>query len=277
MGRCVGVFDSGLGGLSVYREIKKLLPSQKVIYLADHKNAPYGTKKQAEIKKLTVNSIRFLLSRGCDPIVIACNTATTGGMEYYRKKFPGVVFVGVVPPIKPAAKFSKNKKIIMLSTQATSKSKYLRDLINEFAPDCLVWNFGCSELVRAVESGQTSGEKTGHALRKYLEKPLKDGADAVVLGCTHFPFLTAALRKIVGGGVRILEPSFPVARQVLNLYQNGTPKRGSLVQNNNKKLTLKRGKFVVLKDEFYTSGDAQNASRVASKLLKRKIIFRDAC
>lgn len=262
MGQSIGVFDSGLGGLSVYREIKKLLPNRRIIYFADQKNSPYGTKNQREIKKLTWKSIQFLLDKGCDPIVIACNTATTGGIDFYRQRFPGVSFVGVVPPIKPAAIASKNKKIVILSTTATSKSKYLKDLIKEFASDCKVWNLGCPELVEAVESGEVYGEKTKNVLRNYLDKPLKKGADVVVLGCTHFPFLEGVIKKIAGKNVKILAPSKPVALQVLKISQNYT------------RSWSKKGNE---RNEFFTSGIAVEVSVVASKLLKRKIEFKSAC
>jgi glutamate racemase len=259
MGQNIGVFDSGLGGLSVYRETKKLLPEQKIVYYADSRNAPYGTKNQKEIRKLTTNAIQFLASRRCEIIVIACNTATTGGIGFYRRRFPNSSFVGVVPPIKPAAKASKSKKIVVLSTAATAKSKYLKNLVKEFASGCKVWNFGCPKLVEAVENGTTDDDRTRIILKKYLDKPLKDGADTVVLGCTHFPFLKDVIRKIYGRKIKILDPSKPVAVQTNKLSKN--------TQRDTSKIT--RGK-----DCFYTSGNAKRLTKVASKLLKRRVGFR---
>lgn len=261
MGQNIGVFDSGLGGLSIYQEVKKLMPNQKIIYFADYKNTPYGTKTQRQIRDLTVKAISFLERKNCGLVVLACNTATTGGIDYYRKNFSNLKFVGVVPPIKPAAKISPSKKIVVLSTTATSKSKYLKNLIHEFAADCKVWNFGCPELVEAVESGVVNSDKTKSELRKYLDSPLKDGADVIVLGCTHFPFLTNAIKKISGSKIKIIEPSKSVAGQTLSLYQKTQPKTLNFVPNGN---------------EFYTSGNSMAISEVASKLLKIKINFKSA-
>ncbi|MCL5004276.1 MAG: glutamate racemase [Patescibacteria group bacterium] len=261
MGQSIGVFDSGLGGLSVYREIKKLLPGQRIIYFADHKNAPYGTRKEKEIRNLTIRAIEFLKQKSCSPVVIACNTATTGGIDFYRRKFPNISFVGVVPPIKPAAIGSKSKKIVILSTTATSKSKYLKRLIKWFARDCKVWNFGCPELVEAVENGTVDREKTKSMLRRYLDKPLKDGADSIVFGCTHFPFLSKVIKEVSGSGIKILEPSKPVATQVRRIYQNDQ---------------RSWSKNVKILDKFYTSGNSRTISQVATKLLKRGINFQNA-
>jgi len=259
MGQNIGVFDSGLGGLSVYREIKKLLPRHKIIYFADHKNAPYGTKSQSEIRSLTLAAIRFLLSKKCNPVVIACNTATTGGIEYYRRKFPDISFVGVVPPIKPAAKKGKNKKILILSTPYTSKSAYLKKLIKDYATGCQIFNLGCPEFVELVEKGILVGTEVERIIRKYLEQPVEEGVDVVVLGCTHFPFLKMVIRKVAGKGIKILDPSQPVASQVSSLYINSMRSHYKNVQTG---------------DEFFTSENTLGASDVASKLLKRKVIFQ---
>lgn len=261
MGQNIGVFDSGLGGLSIYREIKKLLPKQKIIYFADHKNSPYGTKTENEIKKMTISAIKFLELKNCGLVVLACNTATTSGIDFYRRKFPHLKFVGVVPPVKPAAKFSRNKKIAILSTTATAKSLYLKNLIVEFASSCQIFNLGCPELVGAVESGTVNSLETLRELRKYLDKLLREGVDVIVLGCTHFPFLMDPIKNISGKEIKVLEPSKSVARQTLRLYQKTQPKTS---------------KFVPRGDEFYTSGNAGRVSWVASRLLKREIVFKNA-
>lgn len=259
MGQNIGVFDSGIGGLSVYREIKKLLPNRRIIYLADHKNAPYGTKSQKKIKELTGEAVEFLVLKNCNTIVIACNTATTSGIDFYRRKFPSISFVGVVPPIKPAATASKSRKIIILSTTTTSKSRYLKGLIKEFAYDCEVWNLGCPELVEAVESGLINSLRTKYLLKKYLDKPINDGADAIVLGCTHFPFLRDTLKEIYGNKITIADSSKPVALQVLKLSKNKQPKSSKITKT---------------KDYFYTSGNATKVSIVAYRLLSQSIIFK---
>lgn len=258
MGFSIGVFDSGLGGLSIYREVKKLLPRTPLVFLADQKNLPYGNKTQKEIINFTSRGIEFLENKDCQIIVIACNTATTGGIDYYRRKFPHLKFVGVVPPIKLAARLTKTAKIIILSTNFTAKSDYLKNLIRRFAGACQVENLGCPDLVEIVEKGVSESASCQRPLRKHLDYLILNHYDAIVLGCTHFYFLINDIQKIYGQGLRIFDPSKAVAEQTQRVWRRLLIKAGAEYAD----------------DHFFTTGQPREASRVGSKLLKKKIRFQ---
>lgn len=256
----IGIFDSGVGGLTVYQEIKKCLKNNPLVYFSDQKNVPYGLKSQRQIRRLTVDAIKLLKNADSDVVVIACNTATTGGVEYYRKKFPGLPIVGVVPPVKPAARLSKSKKIVILSTTATAQSPYQKRLMRQFAANCQVFNFGCPQLVKLTERGEVKGPKVEAVLKNFLAKPLKKGADVIGLGCTHFPFLKGVIRKIGGNKVKIIDTRHAVAQQVVRIV--------SRLEKLTQTMALEVGR-----ESFYTSGDPKKVSQIASKLLQRKIRF----
>src|SRR3989338_4643893 len=182
----IGVFDSGVGGLSVLKELVKLMPRENYIFVADQFNVPYGEKTKAELEKITLNICKFLVSKKSKIVVAACNTATCHALSFLRSRV-NVPVVGTVPAIKPAAERSLSGKIGVLSTPATAKSAYLKDLIKVHAPNMRVIRIGCLNLENAVETGDLNSPKVSRLLTKYI-KPVKDaGADIIVLGCTHYP------------------------------------------------------------------------------------------
>jgi|SRR3989344_2085722 len=258
MGFSIGVFDSGLGGLSIYREIRKLLPRTPLVFLADQKNIPYGSKTRKEIRRFTSQGIEFLENKDCQLIVIACNTATTGGIDYYRRKFLRLKFVGVVPPIKLARQQTKNDKIIILSTNFTAKSLYLKNLIRRFANNFQVKSLGCPDLVRVVEQGNIESRSSQRILRKRLDHLILNNYDSLVLGCTHFSFLRSQIKKIYGRRLKIFDPSKAVAKQTQRVWRK--IRTGTLSKGSN--------------DRFFTSGPIKEAFRVGSKLLEKKIEFK---
>lgn len=250
--RPIGVFDSGVGGLSIWRAIRKLLPQESMAFFADSGHVPYGEKSTRELEDLSGRITRFLLSKDAKLIVVACNTATVHTIAYLREAFPEVPFVGVVPVVKTLARRTRTGTIAVLSTPATSESPYLAALIREFAPDKNVINVGCDGLENMVESGQLRTRATAALLERHLAQVKGSAADVVGLGCTHYPFLRARIKSILGPGVRLYDPSRPVARRVRQVLMQ----RDALAQNPSPAYT------------FYTTGDTAFFARVATKLLR---------
>lgn len=250
--RPIGVFDSGVGGLSIWRAIRRLLPQESLAFFADSGHVPYGEKPTEELQDLTGRIVRFLLSKDAKLIVIACNTATVHAIAYLREAFPEVPFVGVVPVVKTLARQTRTGAIAVLSTPATSESPYLAALIREFASDKDVINVGCDGLENMVESGQIRTRATTALLERHLAPVKGSRADVVGLGCTHYPFLRARIKSILGPGVRLYDPSRPVARRTRQVLAEGD----ALAQNPAPAYT------------FYTTGDTSVFGEVASKLLR---------
>lgn len=206
----IGVFDSGLGGLGIFRKIKMFLPYEDMIYYADNKNAPYGNKSEQKIKELTLNSLKLLEKKGCDIIVVACNTATTSGIDYYRKKIKACI-IGVVPVVKTAAQMTTKKRIAVLATKYTVQSLYLDDLIKKFAPKIKVKKIACEGWVSAIEKNKVNDS--------LLKKCLKNisGEDVVVLGCTHFTLIKGHIQRLLGPDVKVISSNDAVARHVMRV------------------------------------------------------------
>lgn len=211
--RPVGVFDSGVGGISILREIRRQLPLEDVVYFADTANCPYGSKTKDELRALTSSIARFLLDRGAKLIVVACNTASVAALSALRATFP-VPFVGVVPAVKPAALMSRRHSVAVLATPATFQGEMFADLVETFAADVHVVRQVCPGLVEMVERGETDGPAVEGMLAEYLRPAMAASVDAVVLGCTHYPFLRPVVERIVGPEVHVVDSGDAVARQV---------------------------------------------------------------
>lgn len=253
----IGMIDSGLGGLSIWKSIQSLLPNESIYYLADHAYLPYSNKSSPLIKRRVVTLINFLLHKNVKIIIIACNTATVAGIAYYRQIYPHIPIIGVVPVIKTASALTKTKTFAVLSTDFTAKSGYQKKLIHQFASDCSVHSIGCPDLVQRVEKGETESSHITTILKKTFKLfPIRK-IDVLVLGCTHFPFLRSCIRDIVGSGVQIIDSAPAVARHTERI----------LTQND----TLNRTKKVHY--EFVTTGKDESISWFASKLLHNHIQF----
>ena len=212
----LGVFDSGLGGLSVLREILRLLPEERAIYVADSGHCPYGGKSQDEIIARASAITDFLLARGAKQIVVACNTATIAAVEYLRANY-SVSFVGMEPAVKPAVAATRSGVIGVLATGAALKGEKLHRLIDRHAGAVRVITQPCPGLVEQVEAGELDTPATRDLLQRYTAPLLEAGADTLVLGCTHYPFLRPALTDLLGPGVRLLDTGEAVARRVASL------------------------------------------------------------
>lgn len=210
----IGVFDSGVGGLSVVREIMAQLPGQPIVYLADQAHAPYGQRDLAEIRQLAEGITRFLLARGATIIVVACNTASAAALHWLRGQRPDVPFVGMEPAVKPAAQRTRTRHIGVIATPATFQGELFASLLDRFATDVVVHTQVCPDLVPLVEAGELDSPHTHAAVAGYLAPLLTAGIDELVLGCTHYPFLRPVIEAIVGSEVEIIDPAPAVARQV---------------------------------------------------------------
>ena len=210
--RPIGIFDSGVGGLTIYKEIHKLLPHENIIYLADSKNAPYGEKTKQEIIDISVKNTEFLLSKGCKIIVVACNTASTNAVQYLRSHYK-VPFIRVQPAIKPAALNSKTKIVGILATKGTLKSDLLLETSQRFAQGVEVVEQVGEGLVSLIEKGQMHSTEMDVLLKSHIQPMLKKKIDYLVLGCTHYPFLTPQTEALVGDKVKVLDSGEAIARQ----------------------------------------------------------------
>lgn len=213
----IGVFDSGLGGLSVLKEIRKQMPFQSVYYLADQAHVPYGSRSLEEVRRFSVGISRFLLEQGPRLIVVACNTASAAALQHLRKTFQGIAFVGMEPAVKPAAEQTKTGIVGVLATPATFQGELYASVVERFAGGVTLLQDTCPGLVTQIESGEINSEITKNILNKALKPMLKKGIDTVVLGCTHYPFVIPLIRGIVGPDVRVIDPAPAVARQVYRM------------------------------------------------------------
>ncbi|SDW43427.1 glutamate racemase [Lutibacter oricola] len=227
----IGLFDSGIGGTSIWREVVKLLPNEKTIYLADSKNAPYGAKSEDEIVALCVKNTELLLSKGCKLIIVACNTATTNAIDYLRKTYK-VPFIGIEPAIKPAALFSKSKAVGILATKGTLSSKLFEKTAKEYTKNITTIEQNGEGLVALIESGKLVSLETKTLLEKYLKPMLSFNIDHLVLGCTHYPYLIPQIREIVGDNVRIIDSGEAVAKQTKAILKKFNIEAVSSEENN---------------------------------------------
>ena len=218
----IGLFDSGIGGISIYNEIRKTLPKESTIYLADNLNAPYGKKSEKEIINLSIKNTQKLIDLNCKLIVVACNTATTNAVEILRETFE-VPIVGIEPSIKPAILATKTNHIGVLATEKTLSSNLFLETSNRFSGGVNIHEQIGYDLVSIMEESGINEELLISKLRKYIEPMLEKNIDNLVLGCTHYYFLKDILVKILPKEIKILDSSSAVCKrikQVLESYNN---------------------------------------------------------
>jgi glutamate racemase len=215
----IGIFDSGIGGVSVLRAVHALLPHEDVVYFGDTAHLPYGEKTMDAILRYSDAVTRFLIARGCKLIVIACNTASAAALVELRKRHPEVSFIGMEPAVKPAAEQTQTGTVGVIATTATFQGELFASVVERFAKGVNVIHQPCPGLVQQIEAGRLDTPDTEVMLRSWLEPMVKQNIDALVLGCTHYPFVAPAIRKIVGGNVRIIDPAPAVARQVQRVLE----------------------------------------------------------
>ena len=229
----LGVFDSGIGGLSVLREILRQHPREDVIYIADQDHVPYGPRPITEVRGFSTQITRFLLANGAKLIVVACNTASAAALYHLRELFPDTPFVGMEPAIKPAAEKTQSGVVGVLATPATFQGALYASVIERFAHDVVVLQDTCPGLITQIENGELQAMATKRTLEKALRPMIARGVDRIVMGCTHYPFVIPLIREIVGPGVEVIDPAPAVARQVGRLLtahgiQSQNPKPGRI-------------------------------------------------
>ena len=215
----IGVFDSGVGGLSVLREMRRELPHEHIIYFGDQAHVPYGSKSLLEVRQLSENVTRTLLGKGAKLIVVACNTASAAALHYLRETFPDTPFVGMEPAVKPAAEHTHTGKVGVLATPATFQGELYASVVERFAHGVTLYQDTLPGLVAQIEAGHLKDGKTREILENALKPMLAEGIDTVVLGCTHYPFVIPLIQEIVGPGVQVIDPAPAVARQVRRVLE----------------------------------------------------------
>ena len=215
----IGVFDSGVGGLSVLRAMRTQLPGEAIIYFGDQGHVPYGPRPLEQIQSFSEGITQFLLNQEAKIIVVACNTASAAALKYLRAKFPDVSFVGMEPAIKPAAEHTETGVVGVLATPATFQGALYASVVERFGAGVELLQSTCPGLVQRIEAGDLDGKSTRTILEDALFPMLERNIDTVVLGCTHYPFVIPLIEQIVGGKVRVIDPAPAVARQAKRLIE----------------------------------------------------------
>jgi len=210
----VGIFDSGIGGLSVMHEIHDMLPFQPLFYVADQIHVPYGKRQMSEIRDFSFAITDFLAAKGAQVIVVACNTASAAALKDLREEYPHLTFVGMEPAVKPATQKTHTGIVGVLATPATFQGKLYHTLVEKFASNVKILTHTCPGLVELIESGETTSQGTKLILQRALLPMIEKGADTIVLGCTHFPFVIPSIKRIVGPNVTVIDPSPAIAKRV---------------------------------------------------------------
>ncbi|MBE6232374.1 MAG: glutamate racemase [Bacteroidales bacterium] len=252
----IGIFDSGAGGLSVFKEIRKILPDHHYIYYSDSAHCPYGEKTRDYIITRARTITDFLIDKGAEIIVVACNTATAAAISTLRKEYPHIPFIGMEPAVKPAAMQTRTGIIGVLATAGTLKAEKYIGTKDRFAPDAEVVEHTGDGFVELVEQGCISGEEAENTVRKSISPLIEAGADTIVLGCTHYPFLTEVIKKVAeeikpGHSINIIDPAPAVARHLLTVMAE----RG-IAANSPEGFNI----------ELHTSGDIEKLKSLYGKL-----------
>lgn len=248
----IGIFDSGVGGLSVLRAIREQIPRETIIYLGDQEHIPYGPRPMEQIRGFSAAITNFLLDQHVKIVVVACNTASAAALKYLRESFPHVQFVGMEPAVKPAVEHTRTGRVGILATPATFQGALYASVVERFAQGVELFQNTCSGLVQEIEKGSLEGDRTRAILEDALLPMLEKNIDTVVLGCTHYPFVIPVIERIVGENVRVIDPAPAVARQVRRLLEAGGKLNPSPADG---------------KVKFYTSGDPMALSALLPVLL----------
>ena len=256
--RPIGIFDSGIGGTSIWGEIQRLMPNEDCVYLADSKNAPYGEKSKERILELSIKNTEYLLAQNCKLIVVACNTATTNAIAVLRDHY-AVPFIGIEPAIKPAALHSKTKVIGVLATQGTLTSSLFHSTSKIHAAGMTIVEQTGTGLVEMIEKGALNSDDMVNTLRGYLQPMVEKGIDYLVLGCTHYPYLIPILKEVLPKNVVIIDSGQAVAKQTLSVLE-----KNGLVTDATEAGT----------HQFYSNADERILSTFLSKIAVDLSVYR---
>lgn len=253
----IGVFDSGLGGLSVLREIRYLLPYEDLLYVADSAYVPYGDKSEELIQQRSLFLARFLLDQGAKAIVVACNTATAAAVALLRQELPAVPVIAMEPALKPAAAATRSGTVGVLATVGTLASARFAALLARYSGAVKIITQPCPGLVEQVEAGELDTPHTRRLLERYIRPLLTAGADTLILGCTHYPFLSSQIAQIAGANTSIIDTGPAVARQVQRVLA--------------RRALLQRGHCQLGTEHFWTTGLVDELREAACTLWGHKI------
>ena len=231
----IAVFDSGVGGISVLREMVRLMPYEDFIYYGDSKHAPYGTKSLEEVRRLTISHTQDLLAQGAKAVAIACNTATSAAVRILRQMYPQLPLVGIEPALKPAVLFKSYPRVLVMATPMTIREEKFHHLLERYEDQADILLLPCPGLMEYVENGQADSPEVRVFLEELLGAYRDKGMDAIVLGCTHYPFVKGAIADVMGPGVRIFDGGEGTAREMrrrveaAGLAHPDTGRRGSVL------------------------------------------------
>lgn len=251
----VGVFDSGMGGLSVLAEIRQLLPQEQLIYVADSAHVPYGEKTSAEIVERSIVLGGFLLEQQVKALVVACNTATAAAIQVLRERWPNLICIGMEPAVKPAARVSQTGKVGVLATTGTLRSAKFAALLDRFSAQVEVHTQPCPGLVERIEKGELDTGETRELLASYVQPLLEAGCDTLILGCTHYPFVRPLLCSLLPPGINLIDTGAAVARRL----QQQLEQYGLLATHRS------------AVDRFYTTGNVESMEMVLPVLWHQRV------
>lgn len=238
--RPIGVFDSGVGGLSILRSVREALPGENLLYLADQAHVPYGPRSAQEVLAFSIAITEFLLQQGAKAIVIACNTASAAALHPLRRQFPHTPFIGMEPAVKPAAGNTRSGVVGVLATPATFQGALYASVVERFAEGVTILKATLPGLVELIERGVVDGPQVEAILRQAVEPMTAQNADTLVLACTHYPFVIPTLRKIAGPSVSVIDPAPAIARQTARILD---------------RFDLHNSQPVSGEETYFTSGD----------------------
>ncbi len=249
--RPLGIFDSGVGGLTILKAIQSSLPYEHLLFFADQAHVPYGPRTMQEIRSFSLEITRFLLNEGAKMIVVACNTASGYALQYLRDRFPGTPIIGLEPAIAPAVRITRSGRIAVLATEATLKGRLYLSTRDRFCDQVTIFEATLEGIVEEIEADRITGERTQMILKDTIAPLIDKRVDSIVLGCTHYPFLTTQIREIAGPDVNIIDPSDQIAAYIARTL-------------NRKDLAASRPSQTI--PVLFSTRDAQELARIAESL-----------
>lgn len=251
--KAIGVLDSGVGGVSVLKELISLMPNENYIYLADSLNAPYGEKSMERVREITLKNTEFLLSKGAKAIVIACNTATGASASAIREKYPSVPIIGLEPAVKPASCGLGNDTVLVMATELTLKQPNFQKLLERFSNFANIIPLPCPGLMEIVEDGDLEGDRIDNYLKELFKTIDKSKIDSVVLGCTHYPHVKKSILKALGRDIEVYDGGYGAAKETKRRLEEAC-----IIADANQKGTV----------QFINTSDDERKNLLALKLLK---------
>jgi glutamate racemase len=273
----IGVFDSGIGGLSVLKAIWQELPHERTIYIADQAHVPYGPRPLEQVRGYSMGITRYLLEQGSKLIVVACNAASAAALHHLRAAFQDVPFVGMEPAVKPAVEYTRSGVVGVLATPATFQGALYASVVERFAAGVELIQNTCPGLVMQIEAGELESQETRTILERAIYPMLERGIDTIVLGCTHYPLVIPLIQEIAGPQVRVIDPAPSVARQVRRLLEQhdllSHSASGSLQAGSQKDVRVNNNQYF---SRFYTTSHPEHLGDLLNRLFGIQDVVENA-